>query len=207
MIKLPPHAMSEPEPLSVQLATEDLVAEADMLYRFALSRVRDHHLAEDLVQETMLAAVRNPAGFAGRAKLGTWLTGILRNKILDHYRATARNKEDLLSSLNAHANHDGDTDWFNASGHWDSDPNAGLDKLEASPQELLERAEVIAAIQSCLGRLPGGLQRIYTLREFDDCKTDEICASVGITRPSLAVLLHRARQLLRACLQKNWLNP
>lgn len=198
--------MSAPEPLAVKLASEDLIAEADMLYRYALTRVRDHHLAEDLVQETLLTAVRKPEGFTGRAKLGTWLTGILRNKILDHYRAAARSKEDSLSALNAHAEHDGDADWFDARGHWASDPNAGLGTLAASPDELLNRAEILEAIQLCLSRLPGGLQRIYALREFDDCGTEEICEAVGLTRASLAVLLHRSRQLLRACLQKTWLN-
>lgn len=198
--------MPEAESLSVRLACDELVAHADVLYRYAVARVRDHHLAEDLVQETLLAAVRKPEGFEGRAKLGTWLTGILRNKILDHFRAAARNKEDSLSSLQAHADREPDDDWFGQNGAWKLDPNAGLEMLDADPGDLLERAEVLTAIRACLDRLPTSLQRLYVMREFDDCETEEICAATGVTRGSLAVLLHRSRQLLRACLQKTWLN-
>ncbi|HEX7655170.1 MAG TPA: sigma factor, partial [Verrucomicrobiae bacterium] len=59
-----------------------LVAEADMLYRYALPRVRSHHVAQDLVQDTLVTAVKKFTEYQGRSALGTWLTGILRNKIL-----------------------------------------------------------------------------------------------------------------------------
>lgn len=190
--------------LLVRLAGEDLLAEADALYRFALSRVRDHDVAEDLVQETLLAAVRNPDGFEGRARLGTWLTGILRNKIIDHFRAAARDKRDPLSSLEAQASHDPDSEWFTSEGQWSSHPGLGLETLDAGPEGLVERAEVLVAIQECLARLPRSLQRIFALREFDDRDTDEICEAVGITKGSLGVLMHRSRQLLRTCLQRRW---
>lgn len=196
--------MPDPDSLLVRLAGEDLLAEADALYRYAMSRVRDHDVAEDLVQETLLAAVRNPDGFEGRSRLGTWLTGILRNKILDHFRAAARDRRDPLSSLEAQAAHDPDGEWFTPAGQWAAHPVVGLEALDASPHELVERAEVIAAIEDCVSRMPRGLQRIFALREFDDRDTDEICEAVGITRGSLAVLLHRSRQLLRACLQRHW---
>ena len=196
--------MPNPESLLVRLVGDDLLAEADGLYRFALSRVRDHDVAEDLVQETLLAAVRNPDGFEGRARLGTWLTGILRNKILDHYRAAARDKRDPLSSLEEQAAHEPDSEWFTPGGQWSSHPGLGLETLDASPHDLVERAEVLAAIQDCLSRMPRSLQRIFALREFDDRDSDEICDAVGITRGSLGVLMHRSRQLLRACLQREW---
>lgn len=196
--------MSDPDSEPAPLDVEDLLREADALYRFALTRVRDHHLAEDLVQETLLVAVRKPESFEGRATLRTWLTGVLRNKILDHYRATARDRRDPMSALDKHAGHDPDAEWFTPGGQWSRHPGLGLETLDASPHDLVERAEVLAAVQECVSKLPRGLQRIFALREFDDRDSEEICDAVGITRGSLAVLLHRSRQLLRACLQRRW---
>lgn len=196
--------MAGADSLATRLASEDLLAEADALFRFALVRVRDRDLAEDLVQETLLAAVRRPEGFEGRARLGTWLAGILRNKIVDHYRAAAREKTDAMSALAAHADRDPDAEWFTEGGQWARNPDRAFDVLDADPRDLVERAEVLAAIRQCVGRLPRSLQRVFALREFDDQDADEIGEAVGIARASVPVLLHRARQLLRECLQRNW---
>ncbi|MFM2294939.1 MAG: hypothetical protein RLZZ350_1352 [Verrucomicrobiota bacterium] len=196
---------ASPQP-PLPLALDELMSHADVLYRYAITRVRDHHAAEDLVQDTLLAAVRKPENFSGQSKPGTWLVGILRNKIMDYYRAAARKREDTLTALNAHAEHEPDGDWFNRHGTWETDPNAGLDILDRDPRKLLENAEVMTAIRECMDKLPPSLRQLYALRELDDREPVEICEATGVTRGSLAVLLHRARQLLRACLQKNFLN-
>lgn len=190
--------------LAARLASEDLLAEADGLFRFALSRVRDRDLAEDLVQETLLAAVRRPEGFEGRARLGTWLTGILRNKIVDHYRCAAREKTDAMSTLAGHADRNPDGEWFTEGGQWARNPDAWFGMLDADPRDLVERAEVVAAVRHCVGRLPRSLQRIFALREFDDRDADEIGDALGLARASVPVLLHRSRQLLRECLHRKW---
>src|SRR5436190_9437225 len=62
----------------------------DCLYRYALLRVRKPEIAEDLVQETLLVAVRTHARFAGRSTERSWLCGILKNKICDHFRKLGR---------------------------------------------------------------------------------------------------------------------
>ncbi|HKK02115.1 MAG TPA: sigma-70 family RNA polymerase sigma factor, partial [Desulfuromonadales bacterium] len=62
----------------------------DFLYRFAMSRVGDVQLAEDLVQETFLAALKTSSSFAGRSSERTWLVSILKRKIIDHYRQSWR---------------------------------------------------------------------------------------------------------------------
>ena len=58
----------------------------DFLYRFAMARVRRADVAEDLVQETLLAAWRGRARFAGRSSERTWLTSILKRKAIDWLR-------------------------------------------------------------------------------------------------------------------------
>lgn len=184
-----------------------LMSEADALYRYALSRVRHHHTAQDLVQDTLVTACQKIGEFEGRSALGTWLTGILRNKILTHFRNVERHPEVLVAGSSGSGEVDPLNAWFTDYGSWKVDPNAGLGWLDADPHELVERAEVREAVQRCVDHLPGGLRRLFVLREMEDWGTEEICSSTRITRGSLAVLLHRARQLLRACLQKVGLKP
>src|SRR6266850_1083646 len=62
----------------------------DELFGFAMIRVRDRGAAQDLVQETFLAALRAGASFAGRSTERAWLFGILRNKVVDYYRLKSR---------------------------------------------------------------------------------------------------------------------
>jgi RNA polymerase sigma-70 factor (ECF subfamily) len=199
-----PDAAQSPVPAP---SLDELVAEAESLYRYAVVRVRDHHLAEDLVQDTLLTAVRKFDEFQGRSALGTWLVGILRHKILDHFRAAARKREEAALSLPSDNDCDPTEEWFTGYGAWKVDPNAGLEVLDEDPRRLLERAEVLRALRACLDRLPSSLRRLYVLRELDGSPPEEICETTGVTRGSLAVLLHRARQLLRACLQRTWLSP
>src|SRR5688500_20409857 len=65
-------------------------AERPYLLRYASLQLRDPHLAEDVVQETLLAALAGEAGFGGRSNLRTWLTGILKHKIVDAIRRLSR---------------------------------------------------------------------------------------------------------------------
>jgi RNA polymerase sigma-70 factor (ECF subfamily) len=183
---------------------EDLVAEADVLYRYALPRVRNHHTAEDLVQETLVTAVKKFDEFEGRAALGTWLTGILRHKILDHIRHLQRHPESPATDLESPET-DPTAGLFTENGAWRFDPNAGLEILDTDPSQLAENAEIRAAVRHCLDRLPGNLRRVFILREIEDCPAEEVCTAAGVTRGSLAVFMHRARQMLRVCLQKSWL--
>ncbi len=185
---------------------DELVDQADALYRYALPRVRSHHAAEDLVQETLVTAVKKFQEFQGRAALGTWLTGILRNKILDHLRHLKRHPEAPATAYENSPETDPTAAMFDANGAWKFEPGAGLDVLETDPAQLAERAEIRAAVQQCLDRLPLTLRKIFVLREVEGCDADDICAAAAVTRGSAAVLLHRSRQLLRACLQRTWLN-
>lgn len=194
--------MTEP----IKPTLDELVAEADALYRYALPRVRSHHAAEDLVQETLITAVKKFDEFQGRAALGTWLTGILRNKILDHLRHLQRHPESPATGNENSSEADPTAEMFDANGAWKFEPSAGLDILETDPAQLADRAEIRAAVQQCLDKLPLTLRKIFVLREVEGCKADEICRAAAVTRGSVAVLLHRSRQLLRACLQRTWLN-
>ncbi len=182
---------------------EELLAHGDALLRYALARVGHLQTCEDLVQDTLVTAVSKLDDFAGRSSLRTWLIGILRHKILDHFRWRRRHPGDQPQ----HAPPDAEASeepWFTALGAWRTDPNAGLEVLDADPAELLQRTELRAALQGCIDRLPKGLHRVFVLRELEGLDPDEVCEATSIARGSVAVFLYRARQALRACLQKSW---
>lgn len=177
---------------------------ADYLYRFALARIRDHHAALDLVQETLLGALKAKERYQGSAAERTWLTGILKNKILDYYRRGRR--EVLLGDL---VDGTGNTPLdFNDRGHWQSGPNTPKEWQEERIAQM-DRPEFWRRFQECADKMPEQMRRVFMLREVDGWETEEICAAVGISPQNFWTIMHRARASLRRCLEVNWfaVNP
>ena len=163
----------------------------DALYRYALLRVNDPDLAGDLVQDTFLSALKGAENFRGGSTVRTWLIGILKHKIIDHYR---RNKVEILSSDASIGSEDDDLD------HVDR----ASDTWAEAPSQLVENREFWATFTSCLEGLPEAHRRAFSLREFDGLPGEEICKILGVTPSNLWVILHRARAKLRHCLELNW---
>ncbi len=168
----------------------------DYLFRFALSRLRKHEVAEDLVQETFLAALRARDRFAGASSERTWLVGILKRKIVDHLRH--KGHELPVSDLTAldqrvEALFDERGNWRKKPGKWPSDPSAAL-----------EREEFWAVFTACLRKLPERLASVFTLRELEALDSRQVCKVLSITANNLWVMLHRARLGLWLCLEVNW---
>ena len=169
---------------------------ADYLFRYALPRVRDHHAAEDVIQETFLAALKSAHEFRGDSSPRTWLVGLLRRKIADHYRKRYREGEgEFIDATDPTID-----SWFNEKGRWIAWPK----RCEMDPAALHEKAAFWRAFENCLQALPGRLAEAFTLRVVDQRKPDEVCKVLSITPTNLWVTLHRARARLRACLEANW---
>ena len=167
----------------------------DCLYRFALTRVRKEEVAEDLVQETLLVAVRTHEKFGGRSSERSWLVGILKNKVCDYYRKLGRetNFTDLEFFSDEHSDRfDGENYWIHERGPSDWKPEG---------EEAMKRAEFWQTIQGCLAKLPDRIATVFTMREIDDVPSKEICAILNISEANLWVMLHRARMALRQCLE------
>jgi len=166
------------------------------LLRFASLQLRDAAAAEDAVQEALVAALAGESGFAGRANLRTWLTGILKHKIVDTVRRQAREPtlpqegEDALDDFDA---------LFRRNGHWAERP-AGW----GEPDGALEQSQFLRALQACLERLPARTAKVFMLREHLGLDTPEICKELAITPTHCWVMLYRARMTLRECLQQTW---
>lgn len=168
----------------------------DCLYGYAFARVRRTEVAEDLVQETLLAAIRTKESFAGRASERSWLVGILKNKVCDYFRKLGRETTftDLEFFQDEHADRFEEDFWIHERGpvEW---PRAG---------EALERGEFWAALQACMGKLPARVAAVFAMREMDEVPSREVCETLQVTEANLWVMLHRARMALRQCLEMNY---
>jgi len=174
----------------------------DYLFKFALVRLRDSTKAEDMVQETFLAALKGGDKFAGRSAEKSWLVGILKNKICDHYRRASR--ETSFTDLEFYSDEERDRfipdgvfkgGWIHELGpmEWSSDPGASLDSHA-----------FWKTFHDCSSRLPKNVSTVFTMREVDGLESKEICKTLNITENNLWVMLHRARMALRRCLETNW---
>ncbi|HAB14932.1 MAG TPA: RNA polymerase subunit sigma [Verrucomicrobiales bacterium] len=172
----------------------------DCLFHFALSRLRDPVLAEDFVQEALLAALRSRHRFEGRSSERSWLTGILKNKILDHFRKAGR--ETVFTDLEFYREEEAQAfDNTAFPDHW----NAATAPSEwTGAGAALNQEEFWQVFHRCSGKLPERVARVFLLREVDHISSDEICATLNITPSNLWVMLHRARLALRRCLEVNW---
>src|SRR5215510_16236230 len=171
----------------------------DYLYRYALVRVREAALAEDLLQETLLAAVGSYQAHAGRSSERTWLVGIMKHKVIDYFRRVARNAQFQLAA-------DDEIEWFEESGpwqgHWREDRAPTSWASDAG--QCLESREFWKTFEHCLSQLPPQMSIAFTLREIDGLSSTEICEILNITPNNLWVLLHRSRCKLRHLLETNW---
>lgn len=176
-----------------------LAEHGDAMFRYAMLRLRDTDQAEDVVQESFLAALAARERFSGRSSERTWLIGILKHKIIDLIRKRSRERpatelgatDDDDSAINAMFDERGH--WKEHFAEWRLDPHAALDQKEFR--------EILA---QCLDTLPPRQAEAFILREMEGMKSDEVCKALDITPTNLWAMLHRARGRLQLCLDKNW---
>lgn len=174
----------------------------DYLYSYAFSRVRDVFAAEDLVQDTLLAAMQNSKNFEKRSSERTWLTGILKHKIIDHYRKSSREveltaEESDMSSYDYLFREEGL--W---KGHWTAADRPAV--WEDNPEKVMEHSEFRGVLAHCLGELPERVANVFSMREMDGLDSHEICSLLSISDSNFWVMMHRARLHLRRCVDVNW---
>ncbi len=171
---------------------EWIEAHGDILYRYAMARLRNAALVEDILQETLLAALKGIKGFNGQSSIRTWLIGILRRKISDHFRKLAR---EPLVRQNVPLD-DQATGIFQRTER--------LKPWQTDPATLFEDNEFWEVFASCTDKLPQLLAEAFELREVEGLTTQEVCEQLEITHTNLAMRVYRARSFMRDCLDKNW---
>lgn len=182
-------------PLNVGALVEE---HFDYLYRYAFRYFRSHEEAEDIVQETFLAATRAAEQFQGTSTPRTWLTGILRHKTIDKLRSKGRDNHINFDELES----DPLLKSFDAVGHWRAE--TGPTSWNCGPDDALKQKQFFSAVDKCLSGLPRRMRQIFLLRELEGFERSDIGIQLELTASNVGVLLHRARLALQACLQSTW---
>ena len=177
---------------------KELERQRSYLMRVARLQLRDTALAEDVVQDTLAAALTAKDGFTGKSSVKTWLTGILKHKIVDAIRRKQREPV-AASTLDDEADLEDFEGLFKENGSWRTPPADWGD-----PEQSLSRQQFFDALQVCLDKLPPNTARVFMMREVMELTSDEICKELTITANNLWVILYRARMSLRECLETNW---
>jgi RNA polymerase sigma-70 factor (ECF subfamily) len=158
------------------------------LYRYAMQQVRDAEAADDLVQDTLLAALESGGRFQGRSAFRTWLVGVLKHKIADSFRYRAR----APVSLDAL----GDADWRDEGGTEVVERLIGAAPA-AQSRKPKPRRRFWKACQARLDRMPVQAAQAFVMSDVLGHDSDPVCRSLGITAANLWTTLHRARRRLQ----------
>jgi RNA polymerase sigma-70 factor, ECF subfamily len=169
----------------------------DIMFRYAYVRLKSHAVAEDIVQETFLAAMKAKERYAGRSSERSWLMGILRHKLIDHLRKSAR--EVKMEDLEPEGFEN--TLLYKEAGipHWQPP------KWHFNPRKVFEQKEFWEVFSSCLAKLDDRMSAAFTMKELEGMSTEDVCKELGVEPTYLWVILYRARKGLKECLERNWL--
>jgi len=167
------------------------------LLKFAMLQLRDQSSAEDVVQETLLAAIQSGTAFSGKSSVSTWLVGILKHKVIDIIRRRSRERP-LELGTDEQSPEDLEA-LFKEDGHFQEPPAEWMD-----PEAALTQRRFFEALERCLKDLPKNAAQVFTMREVTGLEVEEICNELGITATNCGVLLYRARLRLRSCLEQRW---
>ena len=173
---------------------------ADFLYYYALSRINNDETARDLVQDVFLAGLEKVSSFEGRSTERTWLTSILRNKIVDIYRKKTPGSLEIPAN---EKNESDERDFFEENGHW-MEKNMPVPMWEHDV-DIVRSKEFEKILEGCMKKLPAMWMSVFTMKYFEEESTKTICQVLDITQSNYWIIIHRAKLNLRACLQKNWI--
>lgn len=174
---------------------------ADYLYSYAITRINDQEQARDLVQETFLAALESLSRFEGKSTEKTWLTAILKNKIIDLYR---KKSSGLQAKTEVLEEEQEQQDFFNEKdGHWNQAHRPA--EFSAPIETDLQHREFERILQACMKKLPNLWHAVFSMKHLEEESTEIICSSLKVTPANFWVIIHRSKLNLRACLQKHWI--
>jgi len=189
---MPPSASSGAANVSIEFAA--LAEQRVYLMRIARMELRDEHAAEDCVSDVLTQAYERRAAFRGDSSLRTWLTSILKNRIIDLLRKQWR-EQPIEETPSGEQDFD---NLFDETGHYAEMPSHVRD-----PAELCQEEGFLVAVQGCIDKLPKRIGQVFVLREVFGSDTKELCKDLGLTTSNVWVQLYRARMMLRTCLEKN----
>lgn len=200
---IPPASAAVPAPASQAAPVERWLAEhGDVLWRFVLGRVRSRETAEEVVQDTLLAAMQSYGAYSGGASERTWLLAIAAHKAIDHFRASRRRAGKAAENVDPDAADSEDWGDFTSIGSWARPPKAWGAGWDGGDGGATENAELLAALRSCIESLPPSQAEAVWLRDILDTPAAQVCEAMGISPTNLWSRMHRARAALRRCVEK-----
>lgn len=184
-------SISKEQTLNAELWVDE---HGDYLFRYALLRLNNKQVAEDLVQDTFLSALASIQNFQAASSIRTWFVSILKRKIIDYYRKHSRTEDSDSEEIEKSA--------FREDGHWIEE--SGPSDWGEHPEQELTQNEFREILRMCISYLQKRMALAFTMKEVDEIDSEQICKDLGISASNLWVLLHRARARLRECLEINW---
>jgi len=183
---------------SEDVKAEQIAVMREELLRFTILQLRDPTLAEDVVHEAMIAALA-PGRYSGRGSLKSWVFAILRNKIIDAIRQRSRHSAEVFSE------DDGSDldDQFKDNGHWKKTQKPAD---WGHPETVLASEQFWVIFELCLNALPENTARVFMMREHLGLELREICQELALSDRNAWVIMHRARNQLRRCLEVNYIH-
>lgn len=176
---------------------------SDELYRWALHKTSDKETAQDLTQDTFIAAFKAIDTFEGKSQAKTWLFSILNNKIMDHHRKQFKQATINQSQLNGKSKQGDILDnMFDSNGSWTS--SASPTDWQEMDEHLLDKPEFKAVLSGCLKKLPSNWNSAIQYKYLEEKNSKEVCQELGITPSNYWQILHRAKLQLRLCIEQNW---
>ncbi|MCC9602157.1 sigma-70 family RNA polymerase sigma factor [Stieleria sp. JC731] len=157
----------------------------DSLYRYAFRKTGCDASAEELLQETFLAALASGKSFRNESTLSTWLFAILKHKLADHFRKLQRSPNTDPATIA-------------------EDEIASARSSKQTPETIFENDEFWETFHGCVDRLPNKLAEVFILREINQHSPKEIRELLGIGATNLSMRLNRCRLALRECLNLRW---
>jgi len=195
-LRSPPHAEPGLDAASLESQLPALRVRLIRHARYALS---DDGLAEDLVQDTLMAVVEQHARRRGESSLLTWATAILKNKVADWYRSPTRKRMVYFGTDDEHGDDAIDALY--------SPDGAYVEPVPAwqQPDYRTEQRQMMTVLERCVSCLPRQTGRVFMMREWLGFETSEICERLGVSAENCRTILHRARMSLRECMQRDWI--
>lgn len=163
----------------------EMVSHRSYLVRFAQRKLRDPLMAEDAVHDVFEAVLSGRAVFAGRAALRSWLTAVLKNKIVDSVRRNA-GTDSLDDAFGQGLDNDGDG----------SSSACDIECPQPRPDQIAEQHQLLTIVLQRIEALPPGLRDVMRLRVLEEQSTEDVCRALGISEENLFVRIHRARKQL-----------
>ena len=169
---------------------------SDALYSWAYYKTSSKETAEDLVQDTFMAAFHKIDSFEGKSQPKTWLLSILNNKIIDYYRKNAKVSTRSIEQERIVDN--SIQEFFNEDGHWNPE-------LDVHEEHWLDNPEFNKILAACIQKLPTNWQYAVQAKYIETQKSEDICDFLEINPTNYWQIIHRSKLALRQCIEKQWL--